>query len=122
MKDQRPKTKDQKYGFTLIEVLVASSVLLIIVASVFSLLRVGLNYIEQSRELTKATYILEGKMEEIRSMPFSSLPSLHGTTFENGKGRIYVTPVKSDLVQIKAELIWNPKRKPLEIYTLRSAY
>ena len=73
-------------------------------------------------QLNEAIYILQSEMEEIRSMPFSDLASLNAKTFAEEQGVICTTLVLADLIEIKLELAWDPKKATLQLHTLRSNY
>jgi prepilin-type N-terminal cleavage/methylation domain-containing protein len=111
-----------KRGFTLVELLVAASIFLVATLAFGSLLKIGMSSIRAARDLNRAAYTLQAKMEEIQETPFAELPGLNGSSFANGKGRISVSPVLADLVRIRLELSWDPDRTSLHIYTLRSSY
>jgi prepilin-type N-terminal cleavage/methylation domain-containing protein len=111
-----------KRGFTLIELLVAAALFLLAVYAFSCLLKMGMATVDTASRLNHAVYAIQAKKEEIFSLPFNQLPSLHATTFANGAGKISVMSVLSDLVNIELELEWDPKRIPLKLYTLRSKY
>jgi prepilin-type N-terminal cleavage/methylation domain-containing protein len=109
-------------GFTLVELLVASSLFLLATLTFSYLLKTGISSVESAARLKQATYTLQSRAEEIRALSFSDLPSLDGTTFAQGRGNISVTPALADLVKIELELEWDPNKIPLRISTLRSNY
>jgi prepilin-type N-terminal cleavage/methylation domain-containing protein len=111
-----------KKGFTLVELLVAAGLFLVATFAFGHLLKIGLDSIESAARLNQATYALQAEMEEIRTLPFEQLAALNGRAFAEGLGEIFVTPVLADLVSVKLELEWDPKKSPLILYTLRSNY
>ncbi|MEE8637993.1 MAG: prepilin-type N-terminal cleavage/methylation domain-containing protein [Candidatus Margulisiibacteriota bacterium] len=109
-------------GFTLVELLVAASLFLVATSAFGYLLKTGLVSIETASRLNQAAYELQAKMEEIRPLPFNQLAALNGSAFAQDRGEVSVTPVLADLVRIKLELEWDPKKTSLKLYTLRSKY
>jgi len=108
-----------KSGFTLIEVLLAAAILVFAVFSSFLLLKTVTREILNSCQLTKSAYISEAKLEELKSVAFDDISN---KSFAQDSGKIEVRPVLSDLKEIKVELFWHKRRKPIQIYTLRSRY
>jgi|GEM_PF-1836802 len=115
-------TKSSERAFTLIELLVAAAILLLACSSSFVMLRGVSRESLNSSILTKSIYIVQAKLEEIRSISFEDLGPLGGQAFSGGKGKIDIKPVLPDLMEIKITFDWNKKRKPIEIYTLRSKH
>lgn len=111
-----------KRGFTLVELLVAASLFLVVTLAFGYLLKTGLASIAAASRLNQAAYTLQAKIEEIHALPFDHLSALNGNPFAESFGKVYVTPVLADLVRIKLELEWDPKKAPLKLYTLRSEY
>lgn len=106
-------------GFTLIEVVVALAILLAAVGSSFLLFRSGMEGAKLGKELTRATYRVQEKMENLRGLPFQTLSS---HTFDLGQGAVDVTSLNSDLKKIEVRLDWRGGRPPLQLTTLRSKY
>ena len=105
-------------GFTLIEVLVSSTVLIIATTWIFSLFRANLFYIQKNRVLVNATYLAQEKMEEMRGFSFDELKKINHLTFNQGQGYIRVEPAGADLAKIEIGIL-NVKRAKL--VTLRSS-
>jgi len=59
-------------GVSLVEVLVASALLLITIAAVFSSLAYGVNGVESSRESSTAVFLAEQRLEEVRAFAVST--------------------------------------------------
>ena len=59
-------------GVSLTEVLVASALLLITIAAVFSSLAYGVNGVESSRESSTAVFLAEQRLEEVRAYAVST--------------------------------------------------
>lgn len=95
-----------------------------VVAALFLLTTAGFNYllmlssssVKKTTLLSQTTYLLQSKMEEIKLLPFASLPALNGNTFASGKGTIKVSPVLADLTSIEISI------SPYKLQTLRSKY
>jgi prepilin-type N-terminal cleavage/methylation domain-containing protein len=102
-------------AFTLVEVLVASFIICIFSASFVYLSAVSVKQVITSKLLTRAVFASKGVMEELRSKDFGALLSYNNTTFDNGNGRITVTPVGSDRISITV-------RNKIELNTLRSRF
>lgn len=111
-----------KKGFTLVELLVAASLFLVATFAFGYFLKIGMDSIESATRLNQAAYALQAEMEEIRALPFEQLAALNGMAFAQGRGELSVTPVLADLVGLKLELEWDPKKSPLELSSLRSKY
>lgn len=112
---------DHKRGFTLIEVLVAAAILVFAASASALVLRTVTGEIMRSSELTRSVYITLDKMEGLKTIDFSDLSALHGEFFAQGKGKIEIKPILPDLKELKVEYKWDPVRKPIVIYTLRSS-
>ena len=112
---------NHKRGFTLIEVLVAAAILVFAASASALVFRAVTGEIMRSSELTRSVYKTQDKMEELKITDFSDLSSFHGKTFDQGKGKIEVKPILPDLKELKVEYKWDPLRKPIVIYTLRSS-
>ncbi|NQT29795.1 MAG: prepilin-type N-terminal cleavage/methylation domain-containing protein [Candidatus Saganbacteria bacterium] len=109
-------------GFTLIELLLAASLFVLAVFSFSYLLKIGASSIASSGDLHHATYALQTKMEETYTTPFNQLGGLDGSTFADGSGEVFVTPVLADLVKIELRFSFDPNKVPAKITTLRSSY
>lgn len=109
-------------GFTLIELLVATLLFLISVFSFGYILKVGMVSVETASRLNNGLFVLQAKAEEIHALPFTSLISLNGKTFANGKGKIKVVSALADLSKVDLELTWDTSKSPIKFTTLRSSY
>ncbi|MBU0671600.1 MAG: type II secretion system GspH family protein [Candidatus Margulisbacteria bacterium] len=111
-----------KRGFTLIELIVATSLFLIAVASFSQLLKIAASSITAAERLNLATYEIQAEMEELRSLTFNQLYAQSGRSFAQGKGKIQVSPVLADLVRVELVLNWHPQKVPFNLSALRSKY
>ena len=109
-------------GALLVELLVAISIFVLSSLAFTYILKSGAATANSSAELTRAAYLLQAEAENIRATPFEILPALNGQSFAEGDGKISITSILSDLLQIELKLTWDPKRLPLKAVTLRSKY
>jgi Tfp pilus assembly protein PilV len=71
-------------GFTIIEVMVASSILLLAIVSVIATAGQAMRYLTDIRRTARASQVLQQKMEDIRIITtWSNLTGLAGTTFSD---------------------------------------
>lgn len=117
MKNNR--NKNGRLGFTLIEVLLAMTVLVVCLTSIL------LTYVHMfilsdlSRDLTLSTNAVQDKMEEIKKTDFDSLSALNGTTFDitgfaasDAKGLIQVIDTAyADLKRIRLVACFKSRRR-----------
>ncbi len=68
MKNQKSKIKNFQKGFTLIEALVAISILMIAIASPLTLAQKGISTAELSRDQMTASFLAQDGMEAIKNM------------------------------------------------------
>lgn len=99
-----------KNAFSLIELLVAGMVLVITAACFCSSLRQFIRYYGRLENEHRSFEIAANKMEELREVPFASLPSFNGASLEGGT--IAVSTVATDLLRIELN----------GLVTLRSKY
>jgi len=109
-------------GFTLVELLVVSTIFLVSVIAFTAGARVCLSSVKAASQLNKTVYVLQGEMERIKTIPFAQLIKLNGQTFAASQGKVATSSLLPDLVSIKVELKYSPNKNLLEIYTLRSKY
>jgi len=101
---------------------VVACLFVVAVAGFGYLLKIGTTTIHSGLNLNRAAYVLQAKMEEMRSLPFQHLASQDGSFFAQGAGRVSVTAVLADLLSIQLTLDLDPDKAPLKIYSLRSKY
>ena len=110
-----PLSRDRSGGFTLVEVLVSCVILAalgIVLSGVFKgLVRASVS----SSDLTSSIISAKNVMEDLRGRSFAELPSFNGSSFDNGKGRVEVSPAGGDLLLISV-------KDSIELVTLRSRY
>lgn len=107
-----------KKGFTLVEVLMASVILIISLGGMLSLFFYCFSLNERSREYAMAIAEAQSKLEEMRSMA-----SVHAEVFDlsllTGKGVVYVRdtpiypnpdPMHPELLEVKMVISWHSNR------------
>ena len=102
-------------AFTLVEVLVASSIICIFAASFVFMAAVAVKQEAASRQLTRSLFACKSAMEDLRSRDFGALMSFNNMTFDSGKGIIMVTSAGNDRISIMV-------RDKVELNTIRSRY
>jgi Tfp pilus assembly protein PilV len=81
-----PQTKIQRRvgGYTLIEAMIASMILIFVLASVLALAGRGFRYLTDLRRWARSSQVLQQKMEDIRLMTiWTNVWALDGTSFTN---------------------------------------
>ena len=109
------RNRSNSRGFTLVEVLAASSIICVFATSFVYLAAAGIKQISASKQLTRSVLISKSVMEELRSKDFSTLLSYNNVSFDNGAGRITVVPAGSDRLLITV-------KDKVELNTMRSRY
>ncbi len=104
-------------GFTLIEAAISVAILLITIASSVYLMKNIMATKWNAQRFYGQINLAQGKMEELRSQPFDNLTN---GTFDNGRGRIEVKDITSDLKEISLTLFWDAGKRPIALYTMRS--
>lgn len=108
-----------KKGFTLIEVLVAATVVLLCLCGLL-LTYVNLFFLtDLSRDFTRANSALQAKMEEIKKTNFDSLSTLNGQVFDivgfsssTAKGQVAVAnTVYSDLKRVRVVVCFKSRQR-----------
>ena len=104
-------------GFTLIEVIISFSIIVLISSFFFYFFKAGINSIKLADEYFNALNLGQQKMEEIRA---SSAEAISNLSFANNKGSIKATNITSNLFEISLTYNWHDKKNPIELYTLRA--
>jgi hypothetical protein len=102
-------------GFILLEVVIASIVTCLLVASFSYLSKRTIDSIKRSGEITRATISAKNIMEELRSLPFDIIFAYNGSTFDNEQGIIKIEKLGNDAAIIKIS-------NSIELVTMRSKY
>ena len=75
-----PSTKDHRAGYTLIELLVGIMILGIVLATAFTGMKQGFYFLENARDYTRVSQLLQSEMENLRSINWASIYAIKGTT------------------------------------------
>ena len=88
----RPKRKHHQAGFTLIEAVLASMILMLSLVSVLALASRGFQYMRDMRSWARSSQVLQQKMEDIRLVTvWTNVWALNNTIFTDSSltGMIY---------------------------------
>jgi Tfp pilus assembly protein PilV len=102
-------------GFVLIEVVIASIVTCLLVASFSYLSKRTIDSIKRSDEVTRDTISAKNIMEELRSLPFDIIFAYNGSKFNNEQGIIKIEKLGNDLAVITVN-------NSVELVTMRARY
>lgn len=106
-------------GFTLVEVMVASTVLIFGIVTAITTSQRGLQALDTARNLTAASQIMQSEMERIRLLSWTQLqtlqqtggPTVTGTDAGVNGGRFACTrdiaDIKTDMKQITLTTVWR---------------
>lgn len=103
-------------GFTILEVMVAATVLALGVAGVVTVSQQGLQALDTARNLTAASQAMQSEMERVRLMSWAQLQNLQDSgqstvTVEGGQGRYTCTreirDVKANMKEITLLASWK---------------
>jgi len=110
----RVRGQNRAGGFTVVEVVVATTILVLVIVVVLTLNSQGFVMLQSMRESARANQILHQKMEELRLLPFSEIQALSETFSDAGdtQGRykgfvrkqIYRTNLAGTTVSLKVTL------------------
>jgi Tfp pilus assembly protein PilV len=108
------KKRMHNSGMTLVEILVASAVLILAVTGILTAYLRAMELAEISRNMSRAIHAAQTRMEEIRSSDYDSIfSSYHQTQFLinglNGYGISYVDNSTADLLEIIVSVAWKQK-------------
>lgn len=68
-----------KFGFTLVELLVAMVIFASVIASGLACVRMGLNQISNARSETRASQVMQSEIERLRSIAWDNFIALDGS-------------------------------------------
>jgi len=117
------KRRNQNEGFTLLEVMVALTIVSITLIAVLGLTQRNILINEKLQQMTRATFLAKQKMAEIENSIQQSLDQNQGT-FEKPnqdfRWRAVYTPTQiSGIEQIDLSVLWGEEKKN-ELVTLTS--
>ena len=108
---------ESRRGFTIIEILLAISAILIVTLAFFFLTKTCLSKQNYSEKFHSALGLAQKTMEEIKAASFEAISD---KSFDKGKGTIIVTPIDPSLRDIFLSLKWQSSRPPIELETMRA--
>jgi Tfp pilus assembly protein PilV len=84
MSAKHNRSKNRDHGFTLLEVLVGSTILVFALVSALAVATHGFRYIADMRRTARSSQVLQQKMEDIRLINvWTSITALDNTTFQD---------------------------------------
>ena len=109
--------KNNKYGFTLIELMISVSVLIVALAGLLGVFAHLISLNENSSKLTLAVAACQAKLEEIRNSTFSNTYATYngasfnpqGFTSGEAKGAISVNNSNPNLLQVYISVSWRTR-------------
>ena len=109
--------KNNKSGFTLLELMLGVSVLIVALAGLLGVFAHLISLNENSGKLSLAVAACQAKMEEMRNSNFATLyTTYNGTSFNpNGfslgeaKGAIYINNANPSLLQVFVSVSWRAR-------------
>lgn len=118
MKPSRTFPTRRSGAFTLVEVMVASTVLVFAIVTAITTSQRGLQALDTARNLNAATQLMQSEMERIRVLNWNQLETLQrsGLTAVTGDATAglakisctrAITDVKTDMKQITLTAVWN---------------
>lgn len=108
-----------KHAFTLIEVLISISLLVVITVSFSYLFNIGIKTIQSSREFAAALNEAQAQMEVMRATKYENLAS---KLFDGNRGIVQIIPRAADLMEIRLQYTYSENQKPIVLYVLRSKH
>lgn len=112
-------------GFSLIEVLVASAIILLISLLTMSLFVGGYRQTATSSRMTNAVNLARSQLEQIRSTPFQEIPSAYPTNQQNpgvlaslpeGRWSVsYPSGTAIDPLAVRVKVQWTENEVPHEV-------
>ncbi len=102
-------------GFTLVEVMVASTVLIFGIVSAITVSQRGLQALDTARNLTTASQLMQNEMERVRLLNWAQLEALQqsgdNTVAHAGSGRFNcareISDVKTGMKEIRLITTWR---------------
>ncbi|MDB6114111.1 MAG: hypothetical protein JWQ83_1359 [Lacunisphaera sp.] len=113
----RPPLPSRARGFTIVEVMVAATVLLFGVVSAITVSQRGLQALDTARNLTAASQLMQSEMERLRMMSWAQLQALqlssdHKVVPETASVDRFactrnISVVKTDMMEISVAAVWK---------------
>lgn len=110
-------TKNGNYGFTLLELMIAVTVLIVALAGLLAVFAHLMSLNENSRKFTLAVAACQDKLEEIHNANFSTLYTTYngasfnpnGFTAGEAKGAISINNSNPNLLQVCVSVSWRTR-------------
>jgi len=109
-------------GFTLIEVIIASLVIILFSSFLFYMVHTSILGVNNSNQYLNGVIISSNMMEVVLQEPYDTLMDHDGRVFNNGKGIVSVFDESPDIDRVIIEYKWRENRKPIVLTTLMSRY
>lgn len=104
-------------GFTLLELMLAATILIVAVAGLLASYVLCFNLAETAKNMTLATTAIQFKLEEIRDHTFGDITAdFDNTTFTvsgfgagQATGAIYVESITTDILRVTVSVCWRQR-------------
>ncbi len=112
---RRAKNRHRIRAFTIVEVMVAATVLLFGIVSAITVYQRGFQALDTSRKLSAASQLMQSEMERLRLMSWDQLETLQqsgNTTVETSGAKPFscvreIRDVKTNMKQITLATVWH---------------
>jgi len=111
----RPRSQRISFGFTLLEVMVALSVMSIVLVSVYRMHSQSLTMNTAARFYTQAPILAQGKMAELEALSSGAFPENSGDFGEQFPGYSWKTSVADITSEILGEVAEDLKRVDITV-------
>jgi len=111
----RPRSQRISFGFTLLEVMVALSVMAIVLVSVYRMHSQSLTMNTAARFYTQAPILAQGKMAELEALSSGAFPENSGDFGEQFPGYSWKTSVADITSEILGEVAEDLKRVDITV-------
>jgi len=111
----RPRSQRISFGFTLLEVMVALSVMSIVLVSVYRMHSQSLTMNTAARFYTQAPILAQGKMAELEALSSGAFPENSGDFGEQFPGYSWQTSVADITSEILGEVAEDLKRVDITV-------
>jgi len=111
----RPRSQRISFGFTLLEVMIALSVMAIVLVSVYRMHSQSLTMNTAARFYTQAPILAQGKMAELEALSSGAFPENSGDFGEQFPGYSWKTSVADITSEILGEVAEDLKRVDITV-------
>lgn len=130
-----PDTKG-KAAFTLVEVIIALSIFVLVIAGAFVAIGRGYDLVDGSRHYTRSAQILQSEIELLRTLPWATFSALDDATlttkfndqiksqFGSGTytGKVSTTTYDGDLMRVDVVVSWKDANGKTRSVTYTTAF